>query len=107
MPNDWADDYDPARYRPCVLWFDTLPSGDTAKVYICPQGNKAHAVLHWNGQFSNVKTCASIEEAERKGWECLATLLNPPERQEPPEPSTPDSGLRYLAIDPRYLFWAQ
>ena len=72
-----------------------------------PHGNKAHAVLHRNGQFNNVKTCANIEDAERKGWECLATLLNPPERQEPPEPPDPDSGLRYLAMDPRYLFWAR
>ena len=106
-PDDWVDDYDPARYRPYVLWFDTLPSGDTAQVYICPHGTDAYAVLHWNGQFSNVKTCASIEEAERKGWECLAALLNPKKPPEPPEPPDPDSGLRYLAMDPRYLFWAK
>ena len=96
-PTDWVDDYDPAKYRPYVLWFDTLRSGDTAKVYICPHGNDVYAVLHWNGQFRNVTTRASIEEAERKGWECLAALLNPPK---PPEPPDPDSGLRYLAMDP-------
>ena len=44
-PDDWVDDYDPEKYRPYVLWFDTLPSGDTAQVYICPQGNKAHAAV--------------------------------------------------------------
>ena len=76
-PDDWVDDYHPERYRPYILWFDTLPCGDTAQVYIYPHGNKVYAVLHWDGQFCDVKNCASIEEAERKGWEVQAALLNP------------------------------
>ena len=103
-PDDWVDDYDPEKYRPYILWFDTLPSGDTAQVYIYPCRNYVQAVLHWNRQFCGVTTCASIEEAERKGWEYLAALLNPLEL---PERPTPDFGLRYLAMDPRYLFWTQ
>ena len=95
-PDDWVDDYDPARYRPYILWFDTLPSGDTVQVYIYPCRNYVQAVLHRNRQFCGVTTCASIEEAEQKGWEYFA-LLNP---QKPPEPPTPDSALRYLAWIP-------
>ena len=36
-------------HRPYVLWFETLPSGDTAKVFTWPRKHDAAVALHWNG----------------------------------------------------------
>ena len=38
--------------RPYVLWFETLPSGDTAKVFVWPRQYDAAVALHWNGQIN-------------------------------------------------------
>ena len=54
--------------RPYVLWFETLPSGDTAKVFLCPHPTRCDAVAHWNGQAERAVTCATVAEAERLAW---------------------------------------
>ena len=54
--------------RPYVLWFETLPSGDTAKVFLCPHPTRCDVVAHWNGQAKRAVTCATVAEAERLAW---------------------------------------
>ncbi len=60
-------DANPA-FRPYVLWFETLPSGDTAKVYLCPHPTRCDVVAHWNGKMKQAETCATVAEAERLAW---------------------------------------
>ena len=56
-------------HRPYVLWFETLRSGDTAKVFIWPRKYDAAVVLHWNGQYRHSDQCQTKDEAEQRGWE--------------------------------------
>ena len=44
-----------APYQAHALWFETLLSGDTAQVYICPNQHAVSEVMHWNG-----KTCGAM-----------------------------------------------
>ncbi len=69
-------DYNHADYRPYVLWFETLPSGDEAKLFIYPQQYQANVVLHWNGTFHSVQTLASRDLAEQRGWEMHHELFS-------------------------------
>ncbi len=56
-------------FRPYVLWTDTLPNGESAKVLIWPQKHQASAILHINEQMHSAYICASRELAVQKGRE--------------------------------------
>ena len=62
-------------HRPYVLWFETLPSGDTAKVFIWPRKHDAAVALHWNGQINRADQCRTKEQAEQRGWELHRQVL--------------------------------
>jgi hypothetical protein len=66
-------------YRSFTLWFQTLPNGDTAQVYLWPHPNDVDVISHWNGQMCRTETCADLEEAQRRGWEWHKALVHGPQ----------------------------
>ena len=62
--------------RPYVLWFDTLPDGSTATVYVYPRQDKPAAILHRNDRVHSVYECNTREEAIAQGWELHEQLLD-------------------------------
>jgi hypothetical protein len=54
-------------HRPYVLWSDTLPSGETAKLLIWPQEHQASAILHLAGSVHSAHICTSRQLAVEKG----------------------------------------
>ncbi len=69
------EDANPA-CRPFVLWFDTLPNGSTAKVYVYPRQDKPAAILHRNDCVHSVYEFDTREEAIERGWELHQQLLD-------------------------------
>ncbi len=53
---------------PYTLWFDTLPSDDTARLLIGPGAGEVRVVLFWNGDVHTERTFATIEAAEDWGY---------------------------------------
>ncbi len=50
------------------FWFDTLPSGDSVKVFIWPRALNPAVVLHLNGRLHFAETRLTTRAAERRGW---------------------------------------
>ncbi len=61
---------------PYVLWCETLPSGDTAEVYLWPHLNRCDVVAHWNGKVRQEETCGTVAEAELLALEWWRELRN-------------------------------
>ncbi len=61
---------------PYVLWFDTLPHGGTAKVYIYSRPDKACTILHRNDQIHSAYTFPTPETAIRWGWALHQLVLD-------------------------------
>ena len=55
-------------HRPSTLWFETLPSGDTARLLIWPRPEQTRVVLFWNQEFHSVRGFTSREGAEAWGY---------------------------------------
>jgi hypothetical protein len=66
-----CDSNDP---QPYTLWFETLPSDDTARLLIRPGAGKAQVVLFCNGDVRAERTFATIETAEDWGYWLHRTL---------------------------------
>ena len=64
------------QHRPYVLWKDTLPDGQTAKVYIWPRKPNAGAILHLNDSLHSAYEFDTSEKAIEKGWELHQQLLD-------------------------------
>ena len=62
--------------RPYVLWFDTLPSVETARVFIWPRSPLVGVVLHVNGRAKRAEERDTVEKAERLGWEWHSVLAH-------------------------------
>ena len=88
-PKPFTDQWNPSRadkmivpdtsdspYRPFILWFETLPSGDTAQISLLPRPTSRGVVGQWNGQAVRTETCATEAEAERLAWEWWNELPN-------------------------------
>ncbi len=54
--------------QPYTLWFETLPSDDTARLLIWPGVDDVQVVLFWNGELHTERTFATIEAAEDWGY---------------------------------------
>ena len=67
---------DDSSSHPFVLWFETLPSGDTAQVHLLPHDRSCGVVGQWNGQECRTETCATVAEAERLAWKWWNELPN-------------------------------
>ena len=62
---------------PYVLWEETLPNGDVAKlIIICPAAKIVGLVMHWNGDLHSLHTAATRELAEQRGWELHKQVLS-------------------------------
>ena len=61
---------------PYVLWFDTLPNGSTATVYIYPRPDKACVILHRNDRVHSAYTFPTCETAIRWGWTLHQLVLD-------------------------------
>ncbi len=53
--------------QPFTLWFETLPSGDTARLLIWPRPEQVRVVLFWNRAFHSVRGFTTRETAEAWG----------------------------------------
>ena len=65
---------DPDGPQPYTLWFDTLPSDDTARLLIWPRAGEVQVVLFWNGDVHSERTFATIEAAEEWGYQLYRRL---------------------------------
>lgn len=54
-------------HRPFTLWFETLPTSDTARLLIWPRANEVKVVLYWNREFHSERTFGSLDAAEAWG----------------------------------------
>ena len=66
-------------HRPYVLWFDTLPDGSTAKVYVYPRLDKPTAILHRNDRVHSVYEFDEFdtnEKAIEKDWALHQQVLD-------------------------------
>ena len=50
-----------------TLWFESLPTGDTARLLIRSDLQEVHAVLYWNDQLHSERRFATQEAAEKWG----------------------------------------
>ena len=54
---------------PFTLWFETLPSGDTARLVIWPRAEPVYVVLYWNQKLHSERTFRTVQVAESWGYE--------------------------------------
>ncbi|MEE2790535.1 MAG: hypothetical protein VX453_02760 [Acidobacteriota bacterium] len=50
-----------------TLWFETLPTGDTARLLVRSELSEVHVVFYWNDEFHSERRFASQEAAEAWG----------------------------------------
>ena len=61
---------------PYILWEETLPHGDVAKLIICPSPEIVDLLMHWNGDLHSRHTAPTHQRAEQKGWELHKQVLS-------------------------------
>ena len=66
--------YDDPAHQPFTLWYDTLPSDDTARLLIWPRSDQVHAVFYWNQEFQTKRTFTTRKAAEAWGNELHRVL---------------------------------
>lgn len=57
----------PKATEPYTLWFETLPSRDTARLMISPRAGQFHVAVYWNQQYHSDRSFATVEDAESWG----------------------------------------
>ena len=66
----------PTDHRPYVLWFETLPNGETFTVLIWPRVGAAELALQRNGRLERGEHCDTVDLAEQRGWTMHEQLLS-------------------------------
>ena len=61
--------FDPDAHRPFTLWFETLPSNDTARLLIWPRSEHVQVELYWNRALHSERRFTTREAAE--AWGCV------------------------------------
>ena len=61
--------------RPFTLWFETLPSNDTARLLISPYSDHFTVKLYWNQQFHTERSFSTLEKAKTWGYELHHVLM--------------------------------
>jgi len=61
--------------QPYTLWFETLPSNDTARLAISPQSGRFHVTLYWNQEHHSERSFSTLEDAEAWGDELRAIVM--------------------------------
>ena len=67
--------YETDAYRPFTLWFETLPSNDTARLLIWPQSGHVQGELYWNRELHSERRFTTREAAEAWGCELHRVVL--------------------------------
>ena len=60
--------------QPYTQWFETLPSGDTARLTISPRPGSSRVTLYWNQECHSERSFPTVETAEAWGSE-LRTIV--------------------------------
>ena len=53
--------------QPFTLWFETLPTSDTARLLVWPRAEQVRVVFFWNQEFHSQRSFATLEAAESWG----------------------------------------
>ena len=61
--------------RPFTLWFETLPSNDTARLLISSHLDQVDARLYWNQRFHTKRSFATLDAAKAWGYELHQVLI--------------------------------
>ena len=61
--------------EPYTLWYETLPSDDTARLTIAQREERFHATLYWNRERHSERSFATRDDAEAWGYELHAIVL--------------------------------
>ena len=65
----------PDAHLPFNLWFETLPSEDTARLLIRPRTGQVDVELHWNQQPHSQRSFATLDAAQAWGYELHHVLM--------------------------------
>ena len=65
----------PDANQPHTLWFETLPSNDTARLLIRPRAGQVQVVLYWNEELHSERIFPTQQAAEVWGHEFHRVLL--------------------------------
>ena len=55
--------------KPFTLWFETLPTSDTARLLVWPRADQVRVVFFWNHEFHSQRSFATLEAAESWGYD--------------------------------------
>ena len=61
--------------EPYTLWFETLPSNDTARLTVALRSGRFHATLFWNREQHSERSFATLDDAEAWGYELHAIVM--------------------------------
>ena len=61
--------------EPYTLWYETLPSDDTARLTIARRGERFHAALFWNRKPHSERSFSTRDDAEAWGYELHAIVM--------------------------------
>ena len=68
-------DLDTDTGRPFTLWFETLPSDDTARLLIWPHTGQVKVVLYWNQELHSERRFTTLDAAQAWGYELHNVLM--------------------------------
>ncbi len=60
---------DAAVQKPFTLWFETLPTSDTARLLVWPRPGQVRVVFFFNNEFHSQRSFATVDEAESWGYD--------------------------------------
>ena len=66
---------DPDAHESGTLWFETLPSNDTARLLVQARSGQVHVVFYWNEEFHSERSFVTRHAAETWGYEFRRMLL--------------------------------
>lgn len=58
-----------------TLWFETLPSGDTARLVVASRDEQYHVTLYWNREQHSERAFAARKDADAWGYELHAIVM--------------------------------
>ena len=76
--------------KPFTLWFETLPTSDTARLLVWPRADQVRVVFFWNHEFHSQRSFATLEAAESWGYDFHRAIQQDkswPVRSSPHHPS--------------------
>ena len=62
--------------QPYTLWFETLPSNDTARLLVSLRSRRFHVTLYWNQKYHSERSFATLEDAEAWGYKLHTVVMH-------------------------------